>query len=95
MADNRIMFFIYFMRSLKTNQIYVGFTKKNPALRVEEHNKGSNEWTSKRRPFVLSYFERYSCESDARQRELFYKTGLGKSLKSLIVTYLEEKGIRP
>lgn len=95
MADNWDMFFVYFLKSLKTNQTYVGFTEKSPLVRLKEHNNGSNEWTSKRKPFILVYFEKYSCELDARQREKFYKTGFGKAIKSLILRYLEEKGIRP
>lgn len=87
------MFSIYFLKSLKSGKIYVGFTAKDPGLRLSEHNKGTNKWTKENGPFKLVYYEKYVCESDARRRELFYKSGFGKSIKKLIVDYLENSKV--
>ena len=86
------MYYVYFLRSLKNNKIYVGFTKKDPKMKVIEHNKGSTPWTRQNKPLVLIYYEDYVCELDARRRERFYKSGFGKSIKYLIVSSVSSKG---
>lgn len=85
------MYFVYFLVSVRSNKIYVGLTSKNPTLRVEEHNIGSNSWTRANRPFELIFYESYICKEDARRRELFYKTGIGKRIKKAIVLEIMKK----
>jgi len=75
------MFYIYFLKSLKNNKIYVGFTSKSPKIRTEEHNNGSNTFTKNNRPWKLEYYEIFICEKCARAREKFFKSGIGKTLK--------------
>lgn len=79
------MFYVYFAKSLRNGKVYVGFTSKNPVDRVNEHNSGCNQWSKNNRPFKLIYYESLICEDDARQRERFYKSGVGKKIKNLIV----------
>jgi len=52
---------------------------------VEEHNSGSNKWSKQNKPLKLIYFEQFICEQDARMREKFFKTGVGKKLKKIII----------
>jgi len=87
-TDN--MHYVYFIKSERNRKIYVGFTEKMPIDRLTEHNKGANKWTKENGPFKLVYYEAYICESDARRRELFYKSGFGKSIKKAIVEYLDK-----
>ncbi len=82
------MFYIYILKSQKNNKTYVGFTEKDPKLRLDEHNNGSNQFTRYNKPWVLIYYETYSCMKCARIREKFYKTGIGKKIKQLIVKNL-------
>ena len=83
------MYYVYFLRSLKTGKIYVGQTAKHPTIRTEEHNAGLSRWTNQHRPFKLIYFESYQCRDCAEHRESFYKSGQGKYIKKAIVTALE------
>ena len=76
------------MQSRRNNKVYVGKTSKEPKARLEEHNNGANTWSKNNGQFKLVYYEKYFCLKDASQRELFYKTGLGRNLKKLIVDYL-------
>ena len=85
------MNYVYFAKSKKNSKVYVGFTKKDPKTRIKEHNQGSNKWTSQNKPLVLVYYEKYYCEKDARMREKFYKTGVGKQIKSAILENLKKK----
>ncbi|MEK7091309.1 MAG: GIY-YIG nuclease family protein [Patescibacteria group bacterium] len=90
MAEARAMHYVYFLKSIKNNKVYVGFTSKNPTARLEEHNAGSNIWTKANGPFKLIYHEEYLCEADARKRESFYKMGFGKKIKQAIISTLDD-----
>jgi len=78
------MYYVYILRSLRNQKSYVGFTSKEVKDRLNEHNVGSNKWTSENGPFELIYYESFYCEKDARCRELFLKSGVGKKLVKLI-----------
>lgn len=79
------MYYVYFAKSLKNGKLYVGYTSKDPEIRIEEHNRGSNVWTKQNAPLKLVYYESYICTKDARLREKFYKMGIGKKIKYAIV----------
>lgn len=79
------MYFVYFAISLKNRKVYVGKTEKEPGQRVLEHNQGTSPWTRSNGPFKLIYYEKYICKEDASARELFYKSGIGKKIKKLII----------
>jgi putative endonuclease len=83
------MSYVYFLKSLKNNRVYVGNTKRDPKIRLEEHNRGLNKWTSENGPFKLIYFEKYICDQDAKLREKFYKTGFGRKIKKIIVDLIK------
>ena len=83
------MYHVYFLRSVNNNKVYVGFTSKDPRIRLYEHNSGSNTWTKSNGPFKLIYHEDYLCEADARKRESFYKMGFGKKIKQAIINVLD------
>jgi len=78
------MYYVYAINSQARNYIYVGFTN-NIARRFEEHNNGSNKTTRPYRPFKSILNEKYESRSEARWREKFLKSGVGKEfLKKLI-----------
>ena len=82
------MFFVYLLKSLKNDKIYVGSTSKSVGLRLVEHNFGSNKWTSANKPFKLVYYESFYCKQDSLHRERFFKSGVGKNLKKVITEHL-------
>lgn len=84
------MYYLYFLKSLKNQEVYVGSTSKHPEVRLLEHNNGSNKWTRQNRPLKLVYFEKYHCNKDAKSRELFYKSGVGKVVKNIIIEAFEK-----
>lgn len=83
------MFTVYLAKSLKNNKVYVGVTKKEPDERIKEHNSGSNKWSRANRPLKLIYFETFICKADAKRREKFFKSGVGKKLKKIIVENMD------
>lgn len=71
------MFYTYILESLKDGKLYTGFT---PDLkrRLVKHNSGKVFSTKSRRPLKLIYCEICVNEQDAKQREKYFKTGIGK-----------------
>ena len=79
------MYYVYLLISLKNNKSYAGFTSKDPKIRLKEHNFGSNSFTKNNRPWKLSYYESFFCKDCAKAREKFFKTGIGKRLRKIII----------
>ena len=69
--------YVYILKSLKDNGIYIGMSK-NPEDRLKQHNKGKTVSTRSRRPFVMLYKEEYNSADEARQREQYCKSGIGR-----------------
>ncbi|MDO8555310.1 MAG: GIY-YIG nuclease family protein [bacterium] len=72
------MFYVYVLKSIKNNKRYVGSTKLRPEERLKEHNTGTNRFTKGNRPLELIYSEEYTSKTDARKREIFLKSGVGR-----------------
>ena len=71
------MFYVYAIKSLARNYIYVGITN-NIERRLAEHNNGKNRSTKAYKPFVLIYTEQFLTRMEARIREKYLKSGAGK-----------------
>lgn len=77
------MFYVYAISSEIRKNIYVGLTN-NLERRIKEHNSGNNRTTKPYRPFKLIYSEECKDRIEARKREKYLKSGVGKEfLKSL------------
>lgn len=83
------MFYVYILKSLKDNKLYIGSTN-DLRRRVAEHAGGKVENTSRRLPVELVYYESYRNNADARYREKSFKksgsvyNGLVKRIKRSI-----------
>ena len=64
----RIMHFVYLLKSLKDNTLYLGCTS-NLKKRIIEHNQGKADYSQKHIPWKLVYFEGYYSKTDAFGRE--------------------------
>jgi putative endonuclease len=63
--------------------IYVGITN-NINRRLAEHNNGENRSTKAYKPFVVIFKESFNSRIEARAREKYLKSGIGKEfLKAL------------
>ena len=67
----------YALRSLARNFIYVGLTS-DLARRVKQHNNGKEQTARPYRPFRLILSEEFDTRAEARQREVYLKSGVGK-----------------
>jgi len=80
------MFYVYALSSYEKNYIYVGLTS-DIKRRIEQHNAGKEKTTRNYRPFKLIFSEICNSRSEARTKEKYWKSGIGKEkLKKLRTT---------
>ena len=85
---------VYILFSEKDHLLYIGFTA-NLEKRIETHNSGGNKSTAHRRPLKLIFCEFYLFEEDARKRERYFKTTMGKkAIKLMLAGTLEKMGYK-
>jgi len=75
---------VYILFSHKDHLLYTGFTA-NIEQRVKNHNDGKTKSTAPRRPLELIFCEFYLFETDARKREMYFKTTAGKKAIKLML----------
>lgn len=86
------MYYIYVIRSGKNGRLHTGFTS-DLRKRLREHNEDKVRSTKGREPFELIYYEVGINEQDARAREKYLKTGMGKRyLKNRLRRFLSLTG---
>jgi len=72
------MFFVYIIVSdIKGLRFYVGMTS-NLENRLKEHNSGKTKSTKGYIPWSLFFYETFKTRQEAREREIYYKSGTGK-----------------
>ncbi len=71
------MVYVYVIKSKVANRLYVGMSE-NVEKRLIEHNKGITQSTKPYRPWDLVFFEELNNRMEARQREKYLKSGVGK-----------------
>jgi putative endonuclease len=87
------MKYVYVIQSLESNRWYTGSTN-DLRKRFNQHNEGKSTWTRKRGPWKLIYYEACLNEEDARAREKYLKSGMGKRyLKNRLKRFLSLTGL--
>ena len=77
------MYYVYAIKN-KENRIYVGLSKEVDR-RLLDHNSGRVFSTKGYRPWDMLFIEACENRIDAREREKYYKSGIGKEyLKSIL-----------
>ena len=86
------MYYTYVLRSKKDGKWYTGYAG-DLRKRFREHNAGEVRSTKGRGPFELMYYEACLSKEDARRREKYLKSGMGKRyLKNRTKRYLSLTG---
>ncbi len=81
------MYYVYFLKSLKHNYRYVGYTSRLKS-RLVEHNQGLNKSTKPYLPFELDAYLAVKTKKLAKDLERYFKTGSGIAFaKKRILTY--------
>ena len=71
------MVYTYILKSKKDKEWYTGSTN-DLRKRFKQHNENKIISTKGRGPFILIYYEACMNDHDARVREKYLKTGMGK-----------------
>jgi putative endonuclease len=71
------MFFVYVLLSQKTNRRYVGMSS-DPEKRLLQHNGGYNRSTKAYIPWIKVHSESFATRVEARNREKYLKSGIGR-----------------
>lgn len=80
--------FVYVLYSKKDYGFYTGYST-NLKRRIVQHNEGKSVATRPRRPFKMVYYEACLSWKDARAREKYLKSGMGKRyLNNRLADYL-------
>jgi predicted GIY-YIG superfamily endonuclease len=75
---------VYAIVSENSGEIYVGMAL-DAQRRLKEHNNGKNRYTKGLRPWNLFKIEYFQDWTEARKREKYLKSGVGKEfLRSLV-----------
>lgn len=86
------MFYTYIIQSKKDKKWYTG-SANDLRKRFKEHNSNRIYSTKGRGPFELIYYEACLNEQDARAREKYLKSGMGKRyLKNRLKRFLSLTG---
>jgi putative endonuclease len=86
------MFYVYIIKSEKSDRMYTGSTN-DLRKRFNQHNKGKSMWTKDKGPWGLVYYEACLNEQDARSREKYLKSGMGKRyIKNRLKRFLSLTG---
>jgi putative endonuclease len=89
------MYYTYVLKSKKNNRLYTGSTG-DLRKRFIEHNSGRVFSTKNRGPFELIYYEACHDLYDAKRRERYLKTGMGKRyLRNRLKRFLSLTGMAP
>ena len=85
------MWFTYAIRSVKDGWLYIGMAS-DVERRIKDHNAGYNRSTKSRRPFDLVYVEQCGSRVDARAREKFLKSGIGREFLKKVAVGSRKQG---
>lgn len=86
------MFYTYVLKSNKDNKLYTGYSN-DLRKRFNQHSSNEVRSTKNRGPYELIYYEACLNEQDARSREKYLKSGMGKRyLKNRLKRFLSLTG---
>ncbi len=84
-------YYVYILKSLKKDFLYVGVTE-NLRRRFKEHNNKEELSTKHFAPFELIYYEAFKNKRDMEKRERYLKTTKGKTvLRYMLKNHLSQQ----
>ena len=85
--------FVHILKSASDGKTYAGSTN-NLDRRLKQHNSGRVKSTKHRIPFKVLFIEEFATLSEARKREVWWKSGAGRDkLKEYFAGPLNNKNL--
>ena len=75
--ESILLGYVYVLWSDSLRKRYIG-SCRDLEKRINEHNRGKQQFTKGGKPWRLIYSEKYDSYSDARKQEIFLKSGVGR-----------------
>jgi putative endonuclease len=86
----KLPYCVYVLFSEYDHQLYIGYTS-DIERRYAEHTSGNSRSTKYRGPWKLIFIEYYLFKEDAKKRENYFKSTIGKrALKILLADTFEK-----
>lgn len=83
------MHYVYILQSYRDKSLYIGYSA-NLKKRVESHNSKKNTSTRHKAPYKLIFYEAFTNQDDAKNREKYLKTGWGwRSIRKMLKKHLD------
>ncbi len=84
-----VFYYVYILQSQKDSSFYIGYTT-DLIKRFKQHNNGESQATKPFRPYKLIFYEAFLDKVDAKNREVYLKSGYGrKTINGLLKKYLK------
>jgi len=81
---NAMIYYVYIIQSEKDKGFYTGLTT-DVGRRLKEHDKSDTKTTRSKKPWKLVYFEKFENRTEARKREKYLKSGVGREFRKKIL----------
>ena len=78
------MFFVYVLFSESAKRRYVGMSA-SPEDRLKQHNAGYTKSTKAYRPWKIVYTESFDTLEEARNKEVYLKSGIGREFLNKVL----------
>ena len=78
------MYYVYVLYSIDFDRTYTGLTN-NIEKRIYQHNAKQNKSTKAYIPWNLIHVERFKTRLEARKREKYLKSGIGREYIKTII----------
>ena len=86
-----MFYYVYILQSQKNQSFYIGYTS-DLIKRFEQHNNGESQATKSFRPYTLIFYEAFLNRIDAKNREIYLKSGYGRrTINGLLKKYLRRE----
>jgi len=82
------MYYVYILQSKSDGSLYKGMTD-TLERRLHEHTLGKCLSTKNKRPLDLVYLESFDSRADARIREKYFKSGIGREVLHEMLDLIE------
>jgi putative endonuclease len=71
------MYYTYILRCTTDGSFYKGHTN-NLNDRLKQHNSGKSDYTSRKGPWEIFYYEEFNTRDEAIKREKYFKSAAGR-----------------
>jgi putative endonuclease len=81
-----MFYYVYVLQSCVNKSLYIGYTT-DLVKRFKQHNNGESKATKPFLPYKLIFYEAFRHRIDAKQREIYLKSGYGRRTINTLISH--------